>query len=233
MALTPDQILLYWLTILIIAVKFCLIGFLSIKLYRRNKQQKLGITDFFVGILILLLTLAISRLIYFYFDFYLTELNPLRYLTGSNLTYWRIASVISGLGQGYLLIVVDRRILNNKFKGLLGYFVIAIAILHIFYPVYNLNDFTILSTIGMVTGVTVLLIPLIFIWLGLKTPSNRKIAFLIALGAILYAVSGFLWGESILHIFGSDIRTIITIFSAIMRIAGLTIISVSASKLQI
>jgi hypothetical protein len=238
MALTPEEFtLLYWLTIGIIVIKFILVGYLSIKLYQKKKSQTLEVTDFFVGVLIFLLTLAISRTLYFYFDFYLTQFNTANYLLGSNLVYWRIASAISGIGVGFLLIVVDKRVLSFKLKGILGYIVIASAILHLFYPIYTLDDFITLSTIGTISGAFIIIVPIFFLWLGIKSPSNRGIAVLLAVGSILYAIAAFGISEPILgpigQMFGADIRTFFMIMMTIIRAGSLIVIAVSSTKLQI
>lgn len=238
MALTPDQItLLYWLTVFIIVVKYFLVGYLAVKLYQKKKKQGLEIMDFFVGIFVFLLTLALSRTLYFYFDFYLTQLNTANYLLGSNLIYWRIASAITGLGTGFLLIVVDKRILSFKLKGILGYIVIASAILHLFYPIYTFTDFTTLSTIGTISGASIVIIPIFFLYLGVKVPSNRSIAFLLAIGSILYAIAALSISESILGpletMFGADFRAIFTIVMTIVRAGSLIVIGLSSTKLEI
>ncbi len=238
MGFTPEQlILLYWLTILIIIVKFVLVGFLAVRLYQHNKVEPIKITDFYVGVLILIVALGVSRIFYFYFDFYLTQFDTAFYLVNSNIWYWRIGSVISGLGAGILLVIVEKRILENKTKGILGVIVGAVAILHLFYPLNTLNDFTTLSTIGMVSGIALLIVPIIFLWLGIKDPGNRKVPFLIALGGFLYATAGLLWSESFLGpleaIYGPDIRTFFIIATIILRIIGLSILASVSTKLKI
>jgi len=158
-------------------------------------------------------------------------------LLDSNLIYWRIASAITGLGVGFLLIVVDKRILSFKLKGILGYIVISSAILHLFYPIYTLNDFTTLSTIGTISGASILIVPIFFLYLGIKVPSNRRTAFLLALGSILYAIAALSISESVLgpleQMFGGDIRAIFTIVMIIVRAGSLIIIALSSTKLEI
>jgi hypothetical protein len=236
MGFTPEQLtLLYWLTILIIIIKISLVTYLAVKLYQKSKEQPLKLTDFFVGLLILLVALTISRLFYFYFDFYLTHYDTALYLVGSNLVYWRIGATIVGLGGAYLLGIVDKEIL--KLKGLLGYILAVIAVLHLFYPVNTLDDFIILSTIGTIGGVVFLIIPIVFVWLGIKDPSIRKTSFLIALGAAFYGTAAILMSESTLdpleNLFGAGIRTGIIIASVILRIIGLSILCYGSTKLKI
>jgi len=238
MAFTPEEItLLQWLTVFIIIVKWSLVCVLAVKLYQKKKKQRLEITDFFVGVFVFLLTLAISRVLFFYFDFYLTALDPANFLMGSNLIYWRIASAITGFGVGFLLIVVDKRILSFKLKGILGYIVMGSAVLHLFYPIYTLNDFWTLSTIGTIAGASIIIIPIFFLYLGIKVPSNRAVAFLLAIGSICYAIASLGISETFLgpleQLVGGDIRSIFIIIMTIMRAGSLITIGLSSTKLQI
>ncbi len=236
MGFTPEQLtLLYWLTILIIVIKFFLITYISVKLYQKSREAPIKLTDFFVGLLILFVTLVISRILYFYFDFYLTNLDTSQYLVGSNLVYWRIGATTLGLGGAYLLGIVDKEILH--LKGSLGFILGFIAILHLFYPVNTLDDFIVLSTIGTIGGITFLIIPIVFLWLGIKNPSSRRTSFLIAIGSAFYGTAAILMSESTLgpleNLFGVGIRTGIVLASVILRIIGLVILSYGASKLKI
>jgi hypothetical protein len=234
MTFTQPQIdLLQWLTVFIIMLKFVLICALAAKLYQKHKQQSLEVTDFFVGVFIFFITLFISRIIFFYFDFYLTDLDTANYLIGSNLMYWRIGSLVTGFGIGFLLIVVDKLVLKFKLKGILGYIVIGVGILHLFYPVYTLDDFWTLSLISTVTGISIMIIPIFFLYLGIKVPGSRTVAFLMAIGSILYAIAGLGISETVLGLFGEDIRSIIIIIMTVVRAGSLIMMALASVKLHV
>ena len=232
--LGPQEILIaFWLTIIVILAKISMVSFLGVKLFRRRKETKLGFNDFLTGIFILIIFLTIAQVFYFYFDFFLTGFDTDIYLVFPNLLIYRVASCILGLGIGIFLIILDRSALSNKLKGTLGYINIAVAIINLFYPVVTKADFDMLSNIATIASLFALIIPIIFIWLAIKTPSIRSTSILLALGAILYSVSGMIFNEGVLSLFGSQIKTFIIILSLIIRIAGLIVLSLSANKLKL
>jgi len=225
MSLSAFEFLLAeWLTVSVIVINYILAGYISIKLYKRRKESPIGINDFYTGVFIFFIILAISQLLFFYIDFFLTKFDPLLYIVDPGLLYYRIASFFLIGGIGLFLIIIDRSILKNKFKGIFGFINIAIAILHLFYPINNKNDFDTLSIIGLIGPLIVLIVPITFMWLGYKNPEFRTTSYLFAIGSILYCVS-------VLLFLNVEMPTIV--LSMIFRISGLLILVISATKLRL
>ncbi|MDD1778623.1 MAG: hypothetical protein LUQ65_10690, partial [Candidatus Helarchaeota archaeon] len=128
-------------------------------------------------------------------------------------------------------------VLKFRLKGILGYIVIIVGILHLFYPVYTMDDFWTLSMISTVTGISIMLIPIFFLYLGIKVPGSRAVAFLMAFGSILYAVAGLCISETVLGplelAFGGDIRSIFIIVMTLVRGGSLIMMALSSVKLHI
>lgn len=219
-----DFLLAELLTIIVIFINYILAFYVGIKLYKRRKESPIGINDFYTGVFIFFVTLAVSQSIFFYIDFFLTKFEPLLYIVDPGLLFYRISSLFLIGGIGVFLIIIDRSILKNKFKGIFGFINIAIAILHLFYPINNKGDFDMLSIIGLIGPLLVLIVPITFIWLGYKNPPYRTTSFLFALGSILYCLS---------VLFFLSVETPTIILSMALRIAGLIILVISATKLKI
>jgi hypothetical protein len=219
-----DFLLAESLTIIVIIINFILAFYVGIRLYKRRKESPIGINDFYTGVFIFFITLAVSQLIFFYIDFFLTKFDPDLYYVEPGSIYYRVASLILIGGIGVFLIIIDRSILKNKFKGIFGFINIAIAILHLVYPINNKTDFDTLSIIGLIGPLIALIVPIIFIWLGYKNPAFRTISYLFAAGSILYCLSVLLF---------LNVETPTIILSMIFRIAGLLLLVVSATKLKL
>lgn len=219
-----DFALAEWLTILVIIVNAVLACYVGIKLFKRRKESPIGINDFYTGVFLFFLFLAIAQCSFFYIDFYLAKFNPVLYYQEPALIFYRISSFILITGIGIFLIIIDRSILKNKFKGLFGFLNIAIAILHLFYPIHNADDFNTLSIIGIIGPLLVLIVPVVFIWLAYKNPAFRTISYLFAAGGILYCLSVILFITP---------ETPTIILSMLFRILGLTLLVVSATKLEL
>ena len=218
-----DFLLAEWLTVIVIFTNYVLAFYVGMRLFKRRKEQ-IGVNDFYTGVFIFFVILAISQTLFFYIDFFLTQFNPLLYIVEPVLTYYRIASLFLIGGIGVFLIIIDRSILKNQFKGLFGFINIAIAILHLFYPITNKSDFDILSIIGLIGPLIVLIVPLTFIWLGYKNPAFRNTSYLFAVGSILYCLS---------VLFFLNVETPTIVLSMIFRISGLLILVISATKLRL
>ena len=219
-----DFLLTEWLTIIVIIINYSLAFYIAEKLYKRRKESPIGINDFYTGVFIFFIILAISQSLFFYIDFFLTGFNPDFYYVDPGLIYYRIASLILIGGIGVFLIIIDRSILKNKFKGIFGFINIAIAILHLVYPINNKGDFIMLSIIGLIGPLLVLIVPITFIWLGYKNPAYRTTSFLFAVGSILYCLS---------VLFFLTVETPTIILSMALRISGLIILVISATKLKL
>nr|MDO8111998.1 hypothetical protein [Candidatus Sigynarchaeota archaeon] len=223
------------LTLIILLVKLILCIFLSYKVAKKRKEENVVAIQFLSGVLFLMLVLFLSRILYMIFDFFLTKFVQVTYPIFPNIWYWKTASLISAYGIGVLLLIIDRRILQFKFKGIFAIIVFAAATFQFFYPVSTTDDFQFVSTIGVVGSMAMLVIPILFFWIGAKTPGLRKIAFSVAFGAIIYAVGGSLVSATFINIFiGVGLtQDMVYAISIGMKAVGLVLITYGATHFSI
>ncbi|HME56076.1 MAG TPA: hypothetical protein VKM55_27990 [Candidatus Lokiarchaeia archaeon] len=211
-------------TLIIIFVKFALCIFLAYKIIKIRKEKNAVAISFLSGVLFLIMCLFISRILFSIFDFFLTKFDTSTYANFPNVWYWKSASLISLCGIAVLLIVIDKRVMQNKFKGIFGIIVFIAAGLEFLYPVNNFNDFTIASDIDTVGGLCAIFIPILFIWLGVKTPGLRKTSFSMAVGTIIYVFGIALVSANFITLFATT-PDVIYATSTILKTIGLSMIT--------
>ena len=227
--------LLLFLTFILIGGKCVLWSYLLKKILENAKKRGSFEVDFVFGIFICVLCLFVSRIIFVYVDFFLTGFDPNKYHLHPNAFIWKLASVTYLAGIAVLMFIIDKNVLKFKFKGIFAYIIIAVIIFLLMYPINTSEDFETVSTIetiGVLIGVV--LLPIIFIYLGIKTPRLRKIAFIFAFGIIIFTIGGAILDRSLVaffvEAFGSPIRIFIWIISITLKLIGLTMITYSCTK---
>jgi hypothetical protein len=229
MTLQPNTFeynLLFYLTIILIIVKVLLSTYLGIKVLKKRKQEQE--IEFLFAFFILLLSGVISRIIYFYFDFFLTQNNPDNYV--ENVIYWKIASAIGICGSAVVMFAVDRKVLKFKLKGIFSYILIATAVIVLIYPVNTVADFNTVANIIVLSFLAIILLPAVFFYVGVKIhPSPRALsAFAIAIGIIVYMIGTIMVNETFFGFIDTAIRFLLFV---ILKIAGLAMMSYGVTKL--
>ena len=180
---------LFILTIILLAVQLAISLFLLKKVFDKKKERGSFEIDFLFGLFIMAITLFISRLIFTYFDFYLTKFDPNTYYLMPNILVWKLAQLIVILGFAFLVFIIDRKVLNFKFKGIFSNILIATALFTFFYPINSAEDFKFVSSILGISVITVSFVfPALFIYIG-RTPGIRATAFMFAFGIIVFLFS--------------------------------------------
>ncbi|MFX0023722.1 MAG: hypothetical protein ACFE9S_15450 [Candidatus Hermodarchaeota archaeon] len=238
MALIPNSFeynLLYTLTLILMISKFLLTIYLSKRVIEKKKERGKFEINFVFGIFILMLGLLISRLIYFYFDFYLTLYDETLLHLMPNVVFWKVANFISSVSFVMLLFIIDWKMLKFKFKGILAYGLLGVALFQLIYPVASAEDFQLISAVGMLGLLIMILIPALFIYIGVKRPELRKTSFIFVLGAIFYFLGSIIESEFIVAplqaLFGANVRFIVFLVTLIIKITGLMIITLSSMKI--
>jgi len=190
--------LFFILTIFVLIVKALLTIYLGFESYKRNKQRDEFKVDFMMSVFILMLCLFISRFLYMIFDFYLTAFDPSLYIQTPNLEIWKVASLIGSLGGVVVIFVADKRILNFRLKGIIAYILLIITIINFVYPINSKADFNLVSGLGALKLLSMLIIPAIFFYLGVKIPGLRRTAYLVGFGIIIYLIGAISVSEFIL-----------------------------------
>ena len=211
-------------TLIIMAVKLSLILFIAYKIVKKRKEK---IRRASPGVLFWITCLLISRILYTIFDYFLTKFDTSTYVDFPNLWYWKTASLLLAIGVAVLLIFIDRRVLHNKFKGIFGIIIIIAGAVQFFYPVHDLQEFAIASGIGTAADFCAFFIPILFIWIAIKTPELRKISLAVAIGAIVYVVGGTLVSPTFINLLGLT-QDIMYAIDTILKTIGLVMISYGA-----
>ncbi|MFX1279915.1 MAG: hypothetical protein ACFFA3_10900 [Promethearchaeota archaeon] len=238
MVLTPnsfDYNLLFSLNIILMIAKLSLTIYLAKRVLEKKRERGKFEINFIFGIFILMLGLLISRLIYFYFDFYLTFYDQDLLHLFPNIIFWKAASFISSLSFVILLYIIDKKMFRFKFKGILAYFLLGIALFQLIYPVSTAEDFQFISAVGMLGSLVMILIPALFIYIGIKRPDLRKISFIFVIGTVFYFFGSVIESEFIVAplqaVFGDDFRFIVFLVSLTLKISGLVVITLSSLKI--
>jgi len=221
------------LIIILLATKLFLALFLG-KEVIGNWKRKGGFLepDFLLGIFILMVCLFVSRIIYAYFDFFLTQNNPDLYYLPQNVIYWKVAGFIAAIGLFFILIIVEKTVLKFKSKGVLSMLLLAGFIIVLFYPINSRESFEFASLIIVISLCICVIIPVSFLYMGLKAPEIRKISLLFALGQILYMIGVFIINGTVISFLGINRITSYFLF-LIFKLTGLITIAICATNLYI
>ena len=169
-----------------------------------------------------------------YFDFYLTQFDTSKYYLYPNIWYYKIGGLIYLSGFAILLFIIDKELIDFKLKGILAYIVLAVVFIELIYPVNSQEDFEFISALEIIAFFVGLLVPLIFIYIGTKTPSLRTISFIFAIGIILFYIGVAIVAEFILaplrESYGSTIQITIWILSLFLQIIGLGLMTYASTK---
>lgn len=235
--ISDEFVLPFIFTIIIILVKFILSIFLASKIVKIKKKKSPVATSFLSGMLFLMICLLISRILYMIFDYVLTNFDMNLYGYFPNIWYWKTASLISAVGIGVLLLIIDRRVLQNKFKGIFSIIIFIASVVQFFYPVRDPNiygvaaatqDFGIITMIGTIAGLCAFVIPILFFWIGAKTPGLRKTSFAVAIGTIIYLVGSAFVSANFIGLLGLS-SDVMYALSTIMKTIGLVMITYGAT----
>ncbi len=224
--------LIFMLTLVIILVKLVLGIYLAVKV-KRSKKEENPVAPVFIGAVMMLMFLwAISRILFTMFDFFLAQHDEDNYVEW--VWWWKFASLAASVGVIAILYIVDKKILSNKFKGIFAYIMLAGTILQVLYPVVIFSDFVIASTIGIIGSATSFLIPILFLYIGKKTPGLRRTAFTFAFGIIIYVVGSAFVSASIIPIFyaaGLNPDQVYLI-STSMKVIGLLMVTYGTTRFR-
>jgi len=223
--------IIFMLTLVIILVKLVLGIYLAIKV-KKSKKEENPVAPVFIGAVMLLMFLwAISRTLFMIFDFFLTKYDTDFY--AQHVWWWKSGSLFAAVGVIAILFIIDKKILSNKFKGIFAYLMLAGTILQFVYPVNTYDpDFIVASTIGILGSATSFLVPILFLYIGKKTPGLRKTAFTFAFGIIICVVGSAFVSASLITIFysaGLDTNQVYLI-STSMKVIGLSMVTYGTTR---
>ncbi len=223
------------LTIILIGVKCLLAIYLGKKIHEKKKETGKYTIDFVFGMFVLFIGLIISRIIFVYFDFFLTYFDSDVYYKYA--IYWKVALLISAIGLAFFNFVLDKKALHFKLKGIIAYFVLGGSIVILFWPVNSPADFQTISALSLITSSGTVLVLFIFLYIGIKIPGLRKPAFMTIAGFVIYALGPILVNDAILEFlrttFGEQMHILVFFLFITLKIVGLVIISYGITKFSI
>jgi hypothetical protein len=193
-------------------------------IYQRKIETGELSFGFIFGVFIMMLCLLISRIFFLIFDFVLTNFDPSTYSISPNYYFWKTAVLILSFGYAFVLFIIDRDILEFKFKGILSAVMLIVALIITFYPINTKADFELISSLLFIINIMAIALPLLFFYIGLREVSYRKPAFLISAGVIIYALGSNILIESVVAFIESIIagsRVFIYFLSLILKISGI------------
>jgi hypothetical protein len=224
--------IIFLLTLVIILVKLAMGLYLGVKLRKSKKEENPVAPLFLRSIMYLMFFWAISRTFFMIFDFFLTQFVEATYPNFPNIWFWKFGGLASAIPVVAVLLVVDKKILGNKFKGIFAYILLAAIILQTLYPVNTFADFQNVSTIGLIGSLMAFLVPILFLYIGVKTPGLRRTAFSFAFGIIIYMVGSAFVSAAIIPIFYAVglSQTMVYFLSTSMKALGLMMMTVGATR---
>lgn len=238
MPITPlENTILFALTVILLIGKAIFAVYLGKTVYEKKNNLGYLELDFLFGFFIFIVSLFISRIFYMIFDSFLTQFDPsLQYLP-ENIIFWKLGCLFSGIGVTFILFIIERAIFKFKFKCIPSLFVLIANLVILFYPAYTLIDFQILSIILFISFSISLLIPITFIYNGIKYPEIRKVSILLGVGALIFfigtaSVSNII-SDPLKLIFGENYEIIKYFPFFILKLIGLAIVSYYSTNLFI
>ncbi len=126
---------IFVLTITIIIVKLSLLIYLQHKIKIKKMKDSLAGIQFLQGLSILLVGLIVSRILFTYFDFVITDFDANTYGTFPAWFIWKISMIAVCSTLIYMLWTLDKNILQNKMKGIPAYITTIVLVIAMAMPV--------------------------------------------------------------------------------------------------
>jgi hypothetical protein len=140
-----------------------------------------------LGFLVFLIAIAISRLLFYLFDFVITEFDMGMYMVQPAPSVYKAGNLAFIIGISFLIYSLDAHYFQLRMKGIVAYCFLSAGVLLAFIPISSFRDFTLSSGLfGIVTRTSfVFLIVVSFVHGGIVARA-RLGSFLIAIGFIVY-----------------------------------------------
>ncbi|MHA1379688.1 MAG: hypothetical protein ACTSRG_15050 [Candidatus Helarchaeota archaeon] len=170
-------------TYILIGVKFSFFIFYLKKYQSDEVKNKL-----ILGFSLFFLFLGCSRIFYLIFDFYLTNFNPFLYQT--HIIVWKIASLLSEIGIGILLIISEDKVFQGRDKYVFFICYVVLLCVGLVWP-----DFEMSENFTTWAAMFAAFILFSYIYLAIVLEGDaRKRAILVVFGIFLYTL-----GSTVVH----------------------------------
>lgn len=180
------------MTFSLITVKFIMAYVLFIK-YRSNKENKL-----LLGTSILFVLLAISKIIFAYFDFYLTGFSAI--LIEQYSIVWKFAGIFQYVGFISFIACAEKVIFKGKTYYVISIILAVLTVIAFALPILTISQLL----IGLASLTAILFIPASYLYLAIVSSEDiRRKSLAIFAGFLIYAFGLIILGEpsaNILHV---------------------------------
>jgi hypothetical protein len=223
-------------TLVIMAFKLFLIAYLWRRISQKEEGSRSG--SFVFGVFVLLLSFFLSRIFYMIFDFQITQFDMELYAVGNNEWFWKCGQLLAGIGQAYIVYVLDKKVLNNKFKGWISYIMLIFLGILFVYPINTLDDFYLVSTIGIIPSLGIVIVAVVFLSIASKASGDlRKTALLFVFGMLLYSIGALAVNAAILSALedsmGEWVDVVVYFIQMVVKIIGLGLFINVSTKLHL
>jgi hypothetical protein len=204
----------------------------------KAKIQSTGIKrlDFLFSVFLLIFGLGIARLLYGYYDFFLTKFDPNLLWIKPNVYIWQVATFIGGFAGALVLFAVERDIYRFKFKLIPTAIIIIVSFTQLLYPINSEADFKLVSNLGTIGMFSSIIIVITFVYLAIKSSGEmRRVSWILVCSLIGYAIIGMLMSEPILNALDEafGLRNVIVLLVPIAKLVFLSLFGYGATKLHI
>lgn len=187
--------------------------------YRKAEEK----TKIQVALLIFFLCWGIGRTLLIYFDYVLTQLDPLEVV--DHLDFWKIADIFLMVAFGSIIFASENAVFKGKdyYAFLIGYlifFSIGIAS----FDVLIADSFMVFAM--LFAG----FIPLSYIYLAYKYPLSRKVIALLFIGFTMFIVGMLMAFTTIVEMFLPVIHELYLI-SAVTQILGFSVYALGVKRM--
>ena len=229
------ETLVFFLTLFLVITKIGVVFYLYKKIQAKKQAKVEAGVKFLVAISIMILGLLVSRILFTYFDFVLTKFNENLYGVFPNYVLWKIAMFIATITLVYLLWVLDKTIMQNKFKGIPAGITALFIGIALAFRINGLLDFNSMCLFASVAYIGSVMIPGVFFYISKESSGEiRRTAFLIGFGILIYAMATLIVNEAIVSAttvsLGFDTRSVLWILSIVIKCVGLSMFAISSVK---
>ncbi len=151
--------------------------------------------------------------------------------------FWQAATCIGGYGSAFILFVLERDVYRFKTCLIPTGIVVVVSTIQLLYPIKSLDDFQLVSTVGLIATLAMLLGIFTFIYLAIKsTGIMRKVCIALTIGVLVFAVAGMSMSENLLAALDAALpgaRTFVIVAVPILKIVSFVIISWGAVHFQL
>ncbi|MHA1730674.1 MAG: hypothetical protein ACTSU5_01970 [Promethearchaeota archaeon] len=238
MAIQPgstDFYLILGLTLAVVLVKGVIATGLGLALWKHRKERGSQSFRFTASVALFMVFLMVARALYAVFDFSLTQFDSSLYV--ANVWWWKAATLSGQVGVTVVVFSVDRDIMGFKFHGGLAIVAAACTVAAVAYPVNTLADFDVISAFVVVVGVTSIVVPVVLFHVGWENEGVRQVAWVTALGIVVYMVGATFVNEVVLGplsvAYGEHVRVTAQLLSTSLKVAGLSMLAYGVLQFKV